>query len=210
MIIRKLVVGPLQENCYIIGDEKTKEALIIDPGDEPDRIIEAVKKEGLNVTSIICTHGHFDHMGAIGDIKRETGARVLVHKEEMELYEAAKDQAALWGYSVDDIPPPGGFINEADEIKVGSLLFKVLYTPGHSPGGICLYGEGVVFTGDTLFHGSVGRTDFYGGNISKLKESFRRLMSLPENTRVYSGHGDETTIGTEKKENAFTEEFMSN
>ncbi len=209
MIIRKLVVGPLQENCYIVGDEKTKKALVIDPGDEPDRIIEAVKKEGLTVISIVCTHGHFDHMGAIGDIKRETGAKVLAHKEDTELYEAAKDQAALWGYSVDDIPPPDDFINESDEIKVGGLSLKVLYTPGHSPGGVCLYGEGVVFTGDTLFRGSVGRTDFYGGNMSKLKESFRRLMSLPEDTRVYSGHGDETTIGTEKRENMFAEEFMS-
>lgn len=208
MIIKRLVVGPLEGNCYIVGDERARESIVIDPGDEPDRIIELIKKEDLEVTSIVCTHAHFDHIGAAGDIKRATGARILIHRDDMELYEAAKEQAAFWGYDLDDILPPDGFLEEGGEVKVGSLRFKVLHTPGHSPGGICLYGEGIVFTGDTLFQGSVGRTDFHGGDITKLKGSFRRLIDLPGQTKVFSGHGAETTVERERKENLFAGEFL--
>jgi len=207
MIIKRLVVGPLEENCYIVGDEKTKQAIVIDPGDEPDRIIEFIEKEGLQVSAIICTHTHFDHIGAIGDIKRATGAKILIHRDDIELYEGARDQAAFWGYDLDDIPRPDGFLAEGDIIQAGSLKFKVLHTPGHSPGGICLYGGGIVLTGDTLFQGSVGRTDFHGGDMAKLKESFKRLLDLPDDTAVLSGHGSETTIGREKRENLFAEEL---
>ena len=207
MIIKKLVVGPLEENSYIVADEKTKQALVIDPGDEPDRIIELIKNNAFEVKAIICTHAHFDHIGAVGDVKKVTGAKVLIHESDMELYRGAKDQAAFWGYDLDDIPEPDGFLNEGDEVRIGNLTFKVLHTPGHSPGGICLYGEGVVFTGDTLFQGSVGRTDFHGGDMAKLKESFKRLLGLPEDTTVFSGHGPETTIGREKRENFFITEL---
>ena len=207
MIIKKLVVGPLEENSYIVADEKTKQALVIDPGDEPDRIIELIKNNAFEVKAIICTHAHFDHIGAVGDVKKVTGAKVLIHESDMELYRGAKDQAAFWGYDLDDIPEPDTFLNEGDEVRIGNLTFKVLHTPGHSPGGICLYGEGVVFTGDTLFHGSVGRTDFHGGDMAKLKESFKRLLGLPEDTTVFSGHGPETTIGREKRENFFITEL---
>lgn len=207
MIVKKLTVGPLEENCYIIGDSKTKQAIVVDPGDEPDRIIDLIKENGFEVKSIICTHAHFDHLGAIGDIKKATGAKILINNEDIELYEKVKDQAVFWGYELDDMPEPDGFLNEGDKVKVGNLAFKVLHTPGHSPGGICLYGEGIVVTGDTLFQGSVGRTDFQGGDITKLKESFRRLLDLPEDTTVLSGHGSETTIGREKRENLFAEEF---
>lgn len=208
MVIRKLTVGPLEENCYIVGDEKTKHAVVIDPGDEPDRIIEAINADGFEVTGIICTHSHFDHIGAAGDIKKATGAKVLIHKDDIEPYENVKDQAAFWGYDINDLPRPDGFLAEGDDVRVGQLIFKVLYTPGHSPGGICLHGEGVVFTGDTLFHGSVGRTDLYGGDVTKLRESFRRLLSLPEDTEVFSGHGTDTTIGIEKRENFFAQEWL--
>ena len=207
MIIKKLVVGPLEENSYVVADEKTKQALVIDPGDEPDRIIELIKNNAFEVKAIICTHAHFDHIGAVGDVKKVTGAKVLIHESDMELYRGAKDQAAFWGYDLDDIPEPDGFLNEGDEVRIGNLTFKVLHTPGHSPGGICLYGEGVVFTGDTLFQGSVGRTDFHGGDMAKLKESFKRLLGLPEDTTVLSGHGPETTIRREKRENFFIEEL---
>jgi glyoxylase-like metal-dependent hydrolase (beta-lactamase superfamily II) len=206
MIVKKLIVGPLEENTYIIGDEKTKQAIIVDPGDEPDRIIELIKNNDLKVKAIICTHAHFDHIGAIGDIKKATGAKILIHRGDVELYKAAKDQAALWGYDLDEIPMPDDFLDEGDEVQVGNMSFKVLHTPGHSPGGICLYGEGIVITGDTLFQGSVGRTDFPGGDIKKLRDSFKRLLELPENTTVLSGHGPESTVGKEKKENIFIEE----
>jgi len=208
MIIKRLVVGPLEENTYIIGDEATKQAIVIDPGDEADRIMDVINENGLEVNAIICTHAHFDHIGATGDIKDKTGARILVHQDDLETYDLAKDQGAFWGYSVDDLPRPDGFLEEGDEVKAGNLSFKVMHTPGHSRGGICLYGEGIVITGDTIFQGSVGRTDFPGGSIEKLKESFKRLLELPENTQVLSGHGPETTIGREKTGNFFVNELL--
>jgi len=208
MIIKRLVVGPLEENTYIIGDETTKQAIVIDPGDEPDRIMDVIKENGLEVNAIICTHAHFDHIGAAGDIKDKTGAKILIHQDDLETYGLARDQAAFWGYAVDDLPRPDSFLEEGDAIKAGNLSFTVMHTPGHSRGGICLYGEGIVITGDTIFQGSVGRTDFPGGSIEKLRESFKRLLELPENTQVLSGHGPETTIGREKTSNFFVHELL--
>jgi glyoxylase-like metal-dependent hydrolase (beta-lactamase superfamily II) len=207
MIIKSIVVGPLEVNCYIIGDEDTKKAIIIDPGDEPDRIIDMIKEDKLTPLYILCTHAHFDHVGAVPELKEETGAKILLHKDEKEIYEAARDMAAFWGYDIPPLPEPNTFVKEGDTIEVGKLRFKVLHTPGHSPGGICLYGNGVVVTGDTLFAGSVGRTDFHGGDINKLKESFKRLLTLPEDTEVLPGHGPRSTIGIEKRENFFIGEF---
>lgn len=208
MIIRSIVVGPLQVNCFIIGDEVSKEAIVIDPGDEPDMIMDIIKRNSLSVKYILCTHGHFDHVGAVSDIKRETGAKILTHEDELVIYNAAKDMAAFWGYEIDPLPEPDEFVKDGDTINIGNLSFRIIHTPGHSPGGICLYGNGILVTGDTLFEGSVGRTDFYGGDMGKLKESFKRLMSLPEETKVLPGHGGETNIGREKKENMFSEESI--
>jgi glyoxylase-like metal-dependent hydrolase (beta-lactamase superfamily II) len=208
MLIKNVVVGPLSVNCFIIADEKTKKAIVVDPGDEPDMIMDIIKKNNLIVEYIICTHGHFDHVGAVSDIKKETGAKVLIHKEELVIYNAALDMAAFWGYNIDPLPEPDGFVKDEDIIDIGDLQFKVLHTPGHSPGGICLYSNNILITGDTLFEGSVGRTDFYGGDAGKLKQSFKRLMELPDDTRVLPGHGPETTIGREKRENMFSDEFF--
>lgn len=205
MFIKHLVVGPLEVNCYIIGDKKR--TIVIDPGDEPDRILEIISKRGLTIDYIVCTHGHFDHVGAVPEIKNVTGAKVLVHKDELEIYHAARDMAAFWGYEIDNLPEPDILLSEGDNIKAGDLNFKVLHTPGHSPGGICLYGEGLVLTGDTLFAGSVGRTDFFGGDMNQLKKSFNRLMSLPEETKVLPGHGPGSTIGEEKRGNPFALEI---
>jgi len=207
MIIKTLAVGPLEANCYIVADGENKEAFVVDPGDEPDRIADVIEDMGLKVKYIVLTHAHFDHVGAVPDIKKETGAPVAVHEDELPLYDSIKDQAAFWGYEAEPLPPPDALLKEGAELKIGSLSFKVLHTPGHSPGGICLFGNGIIFTGDTLFQGSVGRTDFYGGDMEKLKSSFKRLLSLPPSTRVFPGHGPSTTIEIELKENLFVEEF---
>jgi hydroxyacylglutathione hydrolase len=203
MIIKSLVVGPLENNCFIIGDDSTKEVLVIDPGDEPDRILDLINENNFKVKYIICTHAHFDHVGAVPDLKNETGAKIVIHRDDLEIYRSATDQAAFWGYNIDPLPEPDMFVSEGDKIEVGNLRFEILHTPGHSPGGICLYGEGILITGDTLFAGSVGRTDLYGGDIEKLKKSFGRLMSFSDKTRVLPGHGPETTIGQEKSYNLF-------
>ena len=207
MIIRSLVVGPLESNCFIIADENTKEGLVVDPGDEPDRILDLINKNSFNIKYIVCTHAHFDHVGAVPDLKKETGAKLVLHRDDLELYKSTKDQAAIWGYELDPLPEPDMFVSEGDKIEVGDLRFEILHTPGHSPGGICLYGEGILITGDTLFAGSVGRTDFYGGDMEKLKRSFRRLLSLSDKIKVLPGHGPETTIGQERTDNFFSYNF---
>ncbi len=202
MIIKKIIVGPLENNCFIIADKNTKEALIIDPGDEPDRIIDLINENNFKVKYIVCTHAHFDHVGAVPELRKETGAKIVIHGDELEIYNSTSDQAAtFWGYELDPLPEPDMLVSEGDKLEVGDLKFEILHTPGHSPGGICLYGEGILITGDTLFAGSVGRTDLYGGDIEKLKSSFKRLMSLSDEVRVLPGHGPESTIGKEKTDN---------
>lgn len=205
--IKSISVGPLEVNTFLIWDSSTHEAILVDPGDEPDRIIDMIKEEELQLKYIVCTHAHFDHVGAIPELRQETGTPVLIHRDEREIYEAARDMAAFWGYDIDPLPEPDRFVEEGEKLKVGGLEFTVLHTPGHSPGGISLYGEGIVVTGDTLFAGSVGRTDFHGGDIEKLKASFRRLLELPEETVVLPGHGPSSTIGREKRENFFINEL---
>ncbi|HTZ17151.1 MAG TPA: MBL fold metallo-hydrolase [Dissulfurispiraceae bacterium] len=207
MIVKTVVVGPLQVNCHIIGCEKTGRAMVIDPGDEPDMILDAAKKDNLTVEYIICTHGHFDHVGAVADIKKETGAKIVLHREDLAIYSSAAELAHYFGLELEPQPAPDMFVNEGDNIQIGTLSFTVQQSPGHSPGGIILYGEGVVITGDTLFAGSIGRTDFPGGDEKKIAKSLRRLMTLPEDTTVLSGHGPSSTIGREKRENPFVEMF---
>jgi len=207
MIIKKLVVGPLENNCFIIGDDRSKECFIVDPGDEPDRILDLVNENGLKVKYIVCTHAHFDHIAVVSDIKIETKAEIVLHRDDLEIYRSSKDQAASWGFDLDSQPEPDLFVAEGDTLEIGDLKFEILHTPGHSPGGICLYGEGIIITGDTLFAGSVGRTDLYGGDIGKLKKSFKRLLSLPDDVKVLPGHGPETTIGHEKIDNFFAAEI---
>lgn len=209
MKIELIPVGPLQSNCYLVYDEAGLDAVVIDPGDEPERIYRSVREKHLKVAAIVCTHAHFDHVGAVGRLRQKTGAPVLLHAEDLELFSRADEQGAIWGFRIEQPPKPDSFVSEGDAITAGAVTLRVLHTPGHSPGGICLYAEaeGVVFTGDTIFAGSIGRTDFKGGDIEALKRSFRRIINLPEKTQLFPGHGNWTTVGDERETNFFMREI---
>ena len=203
MKVKSIIVGPIKSNCYIVYDEKSSDAIVIDPGDEAGKIMREIDEDHLKVHYIVCTHGHFDHIGAVAEVKKETGAKVAINKKDIEIYKHAGELAASWGLHIVEPPEPDLLVEDGDEIVVGSLQFKVFITPGHSPGGICLYGQGVLFTGDTIFAGSVGRTDLYGGDMEELKKSFVRLISFPSDTEILPGHGSSSTIKEEKATNFF-------
>lgn len=209
MIFKALIVGQLDSNCYIIGDENSKEGMIVDAGGDADRILEVVSGTGLVIKYLVVTHGHFDHCGAIKSLKDSLKCEILAHKEDLPVLQRSKESAQRWGLDVDQAPDPDRFIDEKDTIAVGSLIFTVIHTPGHSPGGICLYcaSENLLLSGDTLFQGSIGRTDFPGGSMDQLTASIQeKLYTLPDETTVYSGHGGVTSIDYEKKHNMFVRE----
>jgi glyoxylase-like metal-dependent hydrolase (beta-lactamase superfamily II) len=207
MKIENIVVGALQVNCFMVYDEDSLDAMVIDPGDEAEKIIRLIEDRKLKVSKIVCTHAHFDHIGAVRKLKEKTGAPVLIHEADFDIFMRADSQAASWGFQIEQPPEPDIYVVDGDEIVVARSRFMVLHTPGHSPGGICLYGEGVMFTGDTIFAGSVGRTDFYGGSIAELKRSFTKIISLPPETRIFPGHGPLTTVKKEKEYNFFVQEL---
>ncbi len=204
MIIKKLAVGPIMANCFIVGCKQTREAAVIDPGDEADRILLALAESKLTVKQIINTHGHFDHVGANKRMKVATGAPILIHALDAPMLSTLARSAAAWGMSVEDSPAPDRFLEEGDTIEVGSIRFRIIHTPGHTPGGVSLLADGRLFVGDTLFAGSVGRTDFPGGDFEALKSSIQeKLFTLGDEVEVFTGHGPETTIGEEKRHNPF-------
>lgn len=204
MIIKEMAVGPIMANCFIVGCEETKDAVVIDPGDDTDRILLALADLSLKVRYIINTHGHFDHVGGNRKMKAATGADILIHSLDAHMLGSLSSTAAAWGLSTDDSPPPDRTVEEGDRIDFGTLALTVIHTPGHSPGGISLYTEGNVFVGDTLFAGSIGRTDFPGGDYGTLISSIRnKLLILGDDVRVFTGHGPETTIGRERQFNPF-------
>jgi hydroxyacylglutathione hydrolase len=204
VIVKTLTVGPIQANCHIIGDEESGKAMVVDPGDEIEEIRDIVEKNGLRVENIVCTHGHFDHIGAVGALKAITGSDVLIHRDDLDIYMSATKLALCFGIKVEAQPDPDRFIGDGDLINIGSLSFRVIHTPGHSPGCISIYGEGIVLTGDTLFAGSIGRTDLPASDGSLIGNSLGRLMRLPDDTVALCGHGPSTTIGQERRGNPFS------
>ncbi len=204
MILVRLVVGPLQVNCFILADEKTKEAVVIDPGDDAVDILKIIREKGLTVQYIVNTHGHFDHVGANQAVKEATGAEILMHEGDAPMLDDAVDQAIIFGMRVAPPPRPDRFVKDGDVITAGEISLKVLHTPGHSPGGISLLEQGMVFTGDALFAGSIGRTDFPYGDLHTLISGIKKkLLTLPDDTKVFSGHGPASSIGEERLENPF-------
>jgi glyoxylase-like metal-dependent hydrolase (beta-lactamase superfamily II) len=206
MIIKALVVGPFASNCFIVGSEKTKQGIIIDPGADPKNILRTVRDLDLSIALIVATHNHIDHIGALRPVKDATGAAFAVHEADAKgaLPAVVGRMMGLMMGSLKSPPQPDRLLKDGDIIEAGDLKFKVLHTPGHTPGGISLLCNGVVFSGDTLFNFGIGRTDMSGGDYGKLMESIvTKLMVLPDDTIVYPGHGPETTIGAEKKWNPF-------
>lgn len=207
MILKELVVGPFGSNCFIIGSEATKEGMIIDPGASSDAIVKAVRDLGLSIVLIVATHSHMDHVGALGPVKEALGAKYAVHEDDVEGMSPdmfGRIFGMVTGGSFKAPPGPDVLLHDGDVLEVGDLKFTVLHTPGHTRGGVSLVGNGIVFSGDTLFNFGIGRTDLSGGDYRILLDSIMtKLMALPDETVVYPGHGPSTTIGMERKRNPF-------
>ncbi|MBI4700777.1 MAG: MBL fold metallo-hydrolase [Deltaproteobacteria bacterium] len=211
MILEAEAVGPLQTNAYVVGCARTKKAAVIDPGDEASLLLGLAETHGLVLEQILITHGHVDHVAAVGAVKAATGARVLINDKERMIYETCAVQGRMFGIRVSAPPRPDGGLEDGDVVQVGELRARVIATPGHSPGGVSFHfaEQRVVFVGDTLFQGSIGRTDLPGGSLEQLLMNIHaRLMVLPDDTRVLCGHGPATTIGVEKRSNPFVTGMM--
>jgi hydroxyacylglutathione hydrolase len=207
-------VGILQCNCTIVGDPITREALVIDPGDEVNRILDLIGRHKLSVQAIVSTHAHIDHVGGLSKLHRYTGAPVLMHRDDLSLYQGMDVQAAFLGVQAPEIINIDHLLKEGDTLHWGSCQATVMHTPGHTPGSVCLFvpkeagavtlSNPQLFAGDTLFAGSIGRTDLWGGSMDQIMDSLRsKLMQLPDSTIVHPGHGPATSIGRERYSNPF-------
>jgi len=204
LLVHQLSVGPLQVNCFLVACQRTREAMVIDPGEDGPRILQLAESNGYQVKKIVNTHGHFDHIGANQPVKEATGAVLMMHEADLPLLQNARNHAQAYGLTVSPSPDPDKFLNEGDIFSVGEQSFSIFHVPGHSPGSICLLSDGHLFVGDVLFAGSVGRTDLPGGDFDALIEGVReKLFRLPADTIVHPGHGPDTTIGREKQTNPF-------
>lgn len=207
-MMKTVVVGPLDVNCYIVWEDGP--AFVIDPGGDADMIARELKKEGLSVAYIINTHGHFDHVGGDADIKAQGGV-LAIHSEDAPMLDEAQDHGILYGVKIPEQPSPDELLKDGTKLTAGSITLEVLHTPGHTRGGVCFFDRkgGNLFTGDTLFAGSVGRTDFEGGSFEELMDSIKKkILPLGDTVKVFPGHGPSSTIGREKMMNPFVMELL--
>ena len=196
--------GQLSQNCYLVADGRTREAVIIDPGEEPAMFLAELDTRAWTLRAIWLTHAHVDHILGVGDVKRATGVPIHLHPRDRTIYDALPQFGSWIGREVAPPPPPDVDLAPGDRLRVGGFEFEVRFTPGHSPGSVSFAGHGMVFGGDVLFNGSVGRTDLPGGDFATLMASIHsQLLSLPDSTVVHSGHGPDTTIGVERLTNPF-------
>jgi hydroxyacylglutathione hydrolase len=207
VLVETFPVGPLGCNCAIVADTATKEALVLDPGDESDRILEVLTRNGLRAVALVHTHAHFDHVGVSARVKTETGAPILLHKDDLPLYERLDEQGRHFGLAFEAPGAVDRFLADGDRVACGGSFLEVLHTPGHTRGSVCfrLSGEApLLFSGDTLFRRSIGRTDLPGGSTPQILSSIeKRLFTLPGDLLVLPGHGDPTTIAEEARLNPF-------
>jgi glyoxylase-like metal-dependent hydrolase (beta-lactamase superfamily II) len=205
--VRGVVVGLFRENCWIIGSRQRGEACVIDPGDEPEQILALARDMGVRITRVVASHAHLDHIMAARAIVDATGAPFLMHQADMSIAATMPQSARMWlGQDVPPAPEPNGYPVDGDDLEVAGITLRVIHTPGHTPGSLCLYAAeaGLLFSGDTLFRESIGRTDLPGGDTEQILRSIaERLLALPDGTRVLPGHMQETTIGHERAHNPF-------
>ena len=201
-----LTNGGFAENCYLVADPGSGDAAIVDPGEEAGLFLARLKSERWTLRAIWLTHAHVDHVAGVAAVRAGLEVPVFLHPADRALYDGVPGQAAMFGLDATAPPPPDRAFAEGESVSVGACTFRVIHTPGHSPGGVCLVGHGIAFVGDTLFAGSIGRTDLPGGNLRALVEAVHlKLFVLPDATVVYSGHGPATTIGAEKRANPFVQ-----
>jgi hydroxyacylglutathione hydrolase len=210
VILEHAAVPPFYKNGFVIGCEETREAVLIDPGDEVDALLAAAARQRLTITRILLTHAHLDHVTGVGRAKQALGVPVYLHRADNFLYEAVVEQGRMFGFEVEPQPPIDQFYEGEGPLTFGRYRVRVLHTPGHCPGGVCLAvskdgsSAATLFVGDTLFAGSIGRTDLSGGDMDTLLQSIRTvLFAFPDDTIVWSGHGPQTTIGQERRTNPF-------
>lgn len=204
-IVRGIVVGAFQENCWVIGNRRTGEAICVDPGDEPGEILAMARDMGVVIKYIANSHAHIDHILGVRGVQEATGAKFLLHPGDLEMARNTANSARSWmGAEVQQPPDPDAFLADGDDIDVDGLKLRVLHTPGHTPGSVCFYANGVLFAGDTLFAGSIGRTDLPGGDYDlEMASIVERLLVLPDDTIVLPGHMDQTTVGQERQRNPY-------